>query len=70
VPLTRGGSHSITNIVPACKTCNSSKRDRLLHEWPSSRTAQLADLSSFQEANASLRFGGCRGSWPMLGPDS
>lgn len=33
VPLSRGGSNSIGNIVPACLSCNSSKRDRLLIEW-------------------------------------
>lgn len=29
VPLFRGGSENPTNLVPACKSCNSSKRDRL-----------------------------------------
>lgn len=33
VPLSRGGRHSIGNIVPACKRCNSSKHDRLIVEW-------------------------------------
>ena len=27
-PLARGGSHTISNLVPACKRCNSVKRDR------------------------------------------
>lgn len=25
IPLSRGGSHTITNIIPACRKCNSSK---------------------------------------------
>lgn len=33
VPLSRGGSNYIGNILPACLPCNSSKRDRLLIEW-------------------------------------
>lgn len=27
-PLSRGGKHSIENIVPACGPCNSAKKDR------------------------------------------
>lgn len=33
VPLSRGGSNSIDNIVLACPTCNISKNDRMPHEW-------------------------------------
>lgn len=33
VPLNRGGRHAEGNLVPACKSCNSSKRDKLLIEW-------------------------------------
>lgn len=33
-PLHRGGRHDVSNIVPACRKCNSSKRERLLlTEW-------------------------------------
>ncbi len=28
VPLSRGGAHSMANVVPACRSCNSAKRDR------------------------------------------
>lgn len=33
VPVSRGGWHAIGNILPACRSCNSSKSDRLLIEW-------------------------------------
>ena len=33
VPLSRGGAHTAENVVPACKPCNSSKRDRTPNEW-------------------------------------
>ncbi len=33
VPLTRGGSHTKSNIVPACRTCNASKNSRTPQEW-------------------------------------
>lgn len=33
VPLARGGSNRIENIVPACIGCNSSKRDADAGEW-------------------------------------
>ncbi len=33
VPLSRGGSDAIENCVPACRSCNSSKRNKLLSEW-------------------------------------
>jgi len=37
VALASGGAHSKTNLVPACKTCNSSKNDRPLLVWLSER---------------------------------
>jgi 5-methylcytosine-specific restriction endonuclease McrA len=33
VPIIRGGQHAIGNILPACLSCNSSKRARLLADW-------------------------------------
>lgn len=37
IPLSRGGSNSITNIVPACRACNSSKCDLTLTDWAARR---------------------------------
>jgi len=28
LPISRGGNHTLSNIVPACKRCNSRKKDR------------------------------------------
>lgn len=33
IPLSRGGQDEIGNVVPACKSCNSSKGNKLLSEW-------------------------------------
>ena len=32
-PVTRGGGHEVGNLVPACKICNSAKRDRIDGQW-------------------------------------
>lgn len=37
VPLVRGGRHSIGNVVPACRSCNSSKNGRFIVEWRKSK---------------------------------
>lgn len=33
IPLSKGGEFTHNNIVPACQTCNSSKRDKDFFEW-------------------------------------
>lgn len=33
IPLSRGGRHSIGNLVSCCKSCNSSKRNQTITEW-------------------------------------
>jgi len=33
VPISKGGPHSIGNIIPACKDCNFSKRDSEVETW-------------------------------------
>jgi len=35
--LSRGGSNSATNLLPACRPCNRDKRDLTLDEWASDR---------------------------------
>jgi len=34
VPISRGGSNDPSNLVLACASCNLSKGDKLLSEWP------------------------------------
>lgn len=38
IPVTKGGGHTAQNIVPACRSCNSSKGNR--HSWPPILLAQ------------------------------
>ena len=33
IPVSRGGRHSIGNIVPMCQKCNFSKHSKLYAEW-------------------------------------
>ena len=33
VPVSRGGSFGIGNLVPVCVSCNSSKQDKTVTEW-------------------------------------
>lgn len=33
IPISKGGSDCIGNLVPACRRCNSSKSARDVHEW-------------------------------------
>lgn len=33
IPLKRGGRHSIGNVLPACRSCNTSKNARLPYPW-------------------------------------
>lgn len=32
-PVSRGGSNDASNLTLACRSCNSSKRDKTLKEW-------------------------------------
>lgn len=33
IPLERGGNNTASNVVPACKSCNSSKGTKYVTEW-------------------------------------
>lgn len=33
IPISRGGTHGIGNLAPACVSCNSSKGNKFIMEW-------------------------------------
>ena len=33
IPLSRGGEYTVNNIIPACMSCNASKKDRDFFTW-------------------------------------
>jgi 5-methylcytosine-specific restriction endonuclease McrA len=33
IPQSRGGSNDESNLVPCCRSCNSSKQNKLVEEW-------------------------------------
>ena len=33
IPVSKGGEYTHNNIIPACKSCNSSKQDKDFFEW-------------------------------------
>lgn len=33
IPLIKGGTYDVKNIIPSCRICNVSKKDRDLDEW-------------------------------------
>ena len=39
VAISKGGAHTASNVVPACKPCNSSKRDLSVEEFFARRVA-------------------------------
>jgi 5-methylcytosine-specific restriction endonuclease McrA len=57
IPITRDGRHSIGNLVPACKSCNSSKRTRTIMEWRLGRSVRRARVTSPAAAHDRPRMG-------------
>ena len=42
IPLSRGGTHSIGNLMTLCRSCNSSKHARTLMEWRKAKSLVAA----------------------------
>jgi 5-methylcytosine-specific restriction endonuclease McrA len=52
-PISKGGRHSIGNLLPACQPCNLSKRDHLLVVWRARRSrGGDSPLPLFQQVRA------------------
>lgn len=52
VPLSKGGSDSIVNVVPSCHGCNCDKRDLMLNDWPADRARRgLPPLAGLGDLN-------------------
>jgi 5-methylcytosine-specific restriction endonuclease McrA len=49
IPLTRGGTHGIGNLVAACRSCNSSKRNKFLMEWKKSEVKNRLQASKKED---------------------
>ena len=55
LPLSRGGRYTLTNIVPACRSCNASKSNDEVTSWlRRKRLDERAFLLRFTEIGALL----------------
>jgi 5-methylcytosine-specific restriction endonuclease McrA len=43
IPITKGGHSEIQNIVPACASCNPSKRNKNVFEWIEAKSLIVSD---------------------------
>jgi 5-methylcytosine-specific restriction endonuclease McrA len=56
IPISRGGRHSVGNLLPACKGCNSTKNNRTIMEWRlSDRT--VAPAATYGRPNMGEKLG-------------
>lgn len=55
VPLSKGGGTTMQNVAPACKSCNSKKRDSLLEDFGKRHHTLASNFMAAREsANAIL----------------
>lgn len=53
VPVSKGGDTTPGNVVPACRSCNSSKKDRDLDEWMAEKVTSTLRLLSIASSSQS-----------------
>lgn len=44
LPLSRGGTNEVTNLLPVCRSCNSKKYTKTLWEWNPMRAYQFSSI--------------------------
>lgn len=54
-PLSKGGCHSLSNVIVCCRDCNTRKRDREFADW-------LATLDDVQRASAERAYRSVKGA--------
>ena len=54
VPLSKGGSNSIDNMVPCCKKCNASKHTMSSEKWMSKIISKYPHLSNSEAENENV----------------
>ncbi|EAW1162071.1 HNH endonuclease [Salmonella enterica] len=67
VPKSKGGSNKIDNLLPCCKTCNSTKGARSLHEFRLITAARKSGCNIFSASQ--LDYLANSGVLPVLGID-
>lgn len=49
VPFRKGGSHGVDNLVPACFSCNSVKRNRNIEDYRWALLRMASEVPAFSE---------------------
>jgi len=52
VPLIKGGGYVVGNIVPACASCNGSKRTTDLENWAADRGAAFVQAGAIERVQS------------------
>lgn len=45
IPISRGGRHSVGNLIPSCRACNRAKLTRTIMEWRSGKVVSRRTMS-------------------------